>query len=64
MAAKWIATYYITNKFGQMKEADKPFDARLPREEVSVRMKKMLASLAAKGQPVYPDFDLRMENVA
>jgi len=60
----WIATYYLTNRFGQMKEADKKFDARLPVEEVRIRMGKMLASLAAKGQPVYPNFDLRMEQVA
>jgi len=60
----WIATYYVSNRFGQMKEADKKFDARLPISEVRIKMQKMLASLAAKGQPVYPDFDLRLEKVA
>lgn len=60
----WVATYYLTNRFGQMKEADRKFDARLPVSEVRVKMQKMLASLATKGQPVYPNFDLRLEKVA
>lgn len=61
---KWVVTYYINNKFGQMAERQKHLPAKMPAADVRAIMDRMIVSQQAKGVSIHPTYDMTLDRVA
>lgn len=56
-----VVTYFVTNKWGSMQERERIFPLNMPAATVQARMRGFITSLQAKGQQVYPSYDVQKE---
>ena len=61
---KWVITYYVNNKFGQMAERQKVLPAKMPANEVRLIMDRMISGAQAKGVSIHPTYDMTLDRVA
>lgn len=64
MAKQWTLSYFVANRFGSMCEQTRRYGADLPRLEVERKVENFLKQRRARGEPVYPGYDLQLERVA